>query len=431
MATINFRIKSKTNPSPIYIRFRDKKLFDIETKTGLLINPSFWDIVKQRIRNVIDVQNRNEINENLAKLQLYITDAYNKAYVSGEVINKTWLDKKIILFFNRPETTNSGTIDETKVFFTSFAQYWIDNKAKSFKVSANKYMDDKVIGHYQQVIDNFKEFEKKDKVKLADLRNDILDKFSIYLSDEKEYAEATTKRKLTRIKFFCQRAEAENIHVNKNYKERIFVKPSKSGEYKEPYLNEQEIKSIFNFDFKHDKEMDNVRDNFVLGLWTGLRVSDFLTHLDVSNIEDGFIKIKTQKTKTKVAIPIHPQVATILKKRNGKLPEKISTQKFNDKIKIIAQLCNIDEEMIGGVSLVDEKTKIKRKVIGVYKKYQLVTSHICRRSFATNLFGKIPNKAIMDICGWCNEEMLFKYNKQTNMESAMILKKHWETTKNN
>ena len=46
MATINFRIKSKSNPSPIYIRFRDKKTFYIETKTGLLINPVFWDIPK-------------------------------------------------------------------------------------------------------------------------------------------------------------------------------------------------------------------------------------------------------------------------------------------------------------------------------------------------------------------------------------------------
>ncbi len=213
---------------------------------------------------------------------------------------------------------------------------------------------------------------------------------------------------------------------------KAFVAPGQEEEteYKQPYLNEEEIKSIFNFDFSHDKTMDEVRDNFVIGLWSGLRISDFLTHLDVSNIEDGFIKIKTQKTKTKVAIPIHPQVAAILKKRNGKLPEKISTQNFNDKIKIIAKLCNIDEEMIGGVMKVDKKTKIKRKVIGVYKKWELVTSHICRRSFATNLFGKIPNKVLIDICGWANEEMLFNYNKQTKMESAMILKKHWETTKN-
>ena len=426
MATINFRIKSKTNNSPIYIRFRDKKLFDIETKTGLIINPLFWDVSKQRIRNVIDVPNRNEINENIHKLQLHIFDAYNKVYVSGEVINKIWLDDTIKLFFNRPITTSSGTIDKTKIYFSSFAQYWLDNKAKKHKVSANKFMDNTTIGYYQQVLDNFIEFEGKNAIKLSDLNNDVLDRFSIYLSEQKKYAEETTKRKISRIKFFCQRAESENLAINKNYKEKIFVKKDKEIDYKQPYLNEEEIKNIFKFDFSHDKEMDNIRDNFIIGLWTGLRISDFLTRLDVSNIQDGFIKITTMKTKTKVTIPIHYQVAAILKKRNGKLPEKISSQKFNDKIKIIAQLCNIDEEMIGGISLVDKKTKLKRKIIGIYKKYELITSHICRRSFATNLFGKIPNKVIMDICGWSNEEMLFKYNKQTNMESALILKKYWE-----
>lgn len=428
MATINFRIKSKSNPSPIYIRFRDKKIFDIETKTGLLINPVFWDIPKQRIRNVIDVPNRNEINEKIAKLPIHIIDAYNKAYLSGEIITKTWLDKVISSFFNRPELTNSGAIDETKIYFSSYAQDWIDNKAKTFKVSANKYMDDTTKGHYQQVLNNFKEFEGKNKVKLADLNNDLLDRFSIYLSDDKGYAEKTTKRKIGRIKFFCQRAESENLAINKNYKERIFVKEEET-EYKQPYLNEEEIKNIFKFDFSHDEVMDNVRDNFVIGLWTGLRVSDFLTRLDVSNIDDGFINIKTMKTKTKVTIPIHSQVAAILKKRNGNLPSKISEQKFNDKIKIIAQLCDIDEEMIGGVVKVDEKTKIKRKVIGVYKKWELVTSHIARRSFCTNLFGKVPNKILMDVCGWANEEMLFKYNKQTKMESALVLKKHWDNQK--
>ena len=425
MATINFRIKSKSNPSPIYIRFRDKKIFDIETKTGLLINPIFWDIPKQRIRNVIDVPNRNEINEKIAKLPIHIIDAYNQAYLSGEIITKIWLDKVISTFFNRPELTNSGAIDETKIYFSTYAQDWIDNKAKTFKVSANKYMDDTTKNHYQQVLNNFKDFEGRNKVKLVDLSNDLLDKFSIYLSDDKGYAEKTTKRKIGRIKFFCQRAESENLAINKNYKERIFVKEEET-EYKQPYLNEEEIKNIFKFDFSHDEVMDNVRDNFVIGLWSGLRISDFLTRLDVSNIEDGFIKIKTMKTKTFVTIPIHSQVAAILKKRNGNLPSKISEQKFNDKIKIIAQLCDIDEEMIGGVVKVDEKTKIKRKVIDTYKKHELVTSHICRRSFATNLFGKVPNKTLLDVCGWANEEMLFKYNKQTKMESALVLKKHWD-----
>lgn len=425
MATINFRLKSSSNPSPIYLRFKDKKIFDFESKTGLVINPIFWDKTKQRIRNVIDVPNRNEINDKLARLQLYIIDAYNQAYASGEVISKAWIDNAISEFFNRPKLNSTGSVDQTKVYYSDYAQNWIDNKAPTFKVSANKYMDDRTKGHYQQAIDNFKEFEGKNKIKLVNFNGELLDKLSIYLSDKKGYAEATTKRKIGRIKFFCQRAELENIAVNKNYKERVFIKEAEV-EYKQPYLNEDEINKIFKFDFSYDKVMDNVRDNLIIGLWSGLRISDFLTRLDVSNIDDGFIRIKTMKTKTNVTIPIHPQVASVLQKRNGNLPSKIIEQKFNDKIKIIARLCDIDKEMIGGVVKVDKKTKIKRKVVGTYKKWELVTSHICRRSFATNLFGKVPNKTLLDVCGWANEEMLFNYNKQTKMESALVLKKHWE-----
>ena len=425
MATINFRIKSKSNPSPIYIRFRDKKIFDIETKIGLFINPTFWDIPKQRIRNVIDVPNRNEINEKIAKLPIHIIDAYNQAYLSGEIITKIWLDKVISNFFNRPELTTSGAIDETKIYFSTYAQDWIVNKAKTFKVSANKYMDDTTKNHYQQVLNNFKEFEGRNKVKLVDLSNDLLDKFSIYLSDDKGYAEKTTKRKIGRIKFFCQRAESENIAINKNYKERIFVKEEET-EYKQPYLNEEEINAIFKFKLEPNCPMDHVRDNLIIGLWSSLRISDFLIRLDVKNIDDGFIKIKTMKTKTFVNIPIHNQVAYILNKRNGNLPNKISEQNFNEQIKVLARIVGIDEEMIGGIVKVDEKTKIKRKVIGVYKKWELVTSHICRRSFTTNLIGKIPNKVICDIGGWKKEDMMLHYVQQTNMESANVLKKYWE-----
>ena len=40
-----------------------------------------------------------------------------------------------------------------------------------------------------------------------------------------------------------------------------------------------------------------------------------------------------------------------------------------------------------------------RKKTGIYKKHELVSSHICRRSFATNLYGKIDTLTIMKITG--------------------------------
>jgi integrase len=132
------------------------------------------------------------------------------------------------------------------------------------------------------------------------------------------------------------------------------------------------------------------------------------------------------KTKTFVNIPIHWQVKSILEKRNGRLPEKISEQKFNDNIKILARIVGIDDLMVGGVVKVDKKTKVKRKVIGTYKKWELITSHVGRRSFCTNLFGKVDDSVIMSVAGWKSKDQMYAYNKQTNMESAKILKDYWD-----
>jgi hypothetical protein len=41
---------------------------------------------------------------------------------------------------------------------------------------------------------------------------------------------------------------------------------------------------VFKLDLRHDDLLDNVRDNFIIGLWTGLRVSDFLTRLKLEDL---------------------------------------------------------------------------------------------------------------------------------------------------
>jgi len=90
-------------------------------------------------------------------------------------------------------------------------------------------------------------------------------------------------------------------------------------------------------------------------------------------------------------------------------------------------LAEIDQDTKGGVVQVDSKTKAKRKVYGVYKKYELVSSHTCRRSFVSNLFGHISNKDLMSIAGWSNEKMMLHYVKRTKTESADNLKEYWES----
>lgn len=424
MATVKFLISGKKTPAEIKVRYLNGRKIDILCGTKLFVDPKNWDEKNQKIRNVISIPDRDKINSKLIELKLHIFNAANVDFIEGEILNRIWLEKTISKFFNRPSVDAKKSIEYHKIYLSDFATWWLKEKAPKYKVSADKYMDDTTIRHYTILNNLIKKYEGKDKIKFSSIDDLLLDNFSEFLTSEK-YAEKTAKRMIGRFKFFCGRAEAENIIINQSYKNRVFVAKEKH-DYKEPYFDEIEISKIYNLDLSKDVTLDNVRDNLIIGLWTGLRVSDFNNKLKLDNFHDDFIEIETEKTKTFVSIPVHWMIREILNKRNGNLPEKISDPKFNKHIKSISKRLKFNQSMMGGVSTVDKKTGIKRKVVKVYEKHELVTSHICRRSFATNNYGTVPNQTLMAICGWASEEQMLDYIKKTNREHAETLKKVWD-----
>lgn len=424
MATLNYFISGKKNPTEIKVRYLNGRAIDINSGTNLFIDSKFWDTKNQKIKNVIAVPDRDKINSKLMELKIHVLNAANVDFMEGEILNTIWLKKSIAKFFNRPSDELKKAPELHKLYLTDFAEWWLKEKAPKFKVKADKYMDDRTIGHYTILNKLIKRYEGKDKIKFSVIDELLLDKFSEFLTAEK-YAEKTASRMIGRFKFFCGRAEAENITINQAYKNRIFI-AKENHNYKEPYFDEVEITKIYNHNFTKNPTLDNVRDNLIIGLWTGLRVSDFLSRLKLDNFNDDFIEIQTEKTKTFVSIPVHWMIREILEKRNGNLPEKISDPKFNKHIKTIAEILEFDQIMMGGIATVDKKTGIKRKVVKLYEKHKLVTSHICRRSFATNIYGTVSNSTLMSICGWASEEQMLDYIKKTNREHAETLKKVWD-----
>jgi integrase len=84
------------------------------------------------------------------------------------------------------------------------------------------------------------------------------------------------------------------------------------------------------------------------------------------------------------------------------------------------------------IRVIDENEKekiIHRKKFGKYPKYELVSSHVCRRSFATNLYGKIDTLTIMKITGHKTEKQFLEYIKITPKEYAEKLKDFWKKAK--
>jgi integrase len=103
------------------------------------------------------------------------------------------------------------------------------------------------------------------------------------------------------------------------------------------------------------------------------------------------------------------------------LPYKISIQKFNKHVKTVCELAEIDEIIKGGIIEVTkegEGNKHKRKINGNYPKWQLIGSHVCRRSFASNLYGILPTPLIMQITAHSSEKMLLNYIGKQGLDYA-------------
>jgi len=117
---------------------------------------------------------------------------------------------------------------------------------------------------------------------------------------------------------------------------------------------------------------------------------------------------------------MYPNLLQIMKRYDNVLPTQISNQKFNVYLKEIGLLAGIDE------TITVTKMKASGKEEKIYKKYERITTHCARRSFATNLFLQgFPSLNIMKITGHKTERAFLRYIKVNEEQAAELLKAHW------
>jgi len=411
---ITYKLQGTKAIKKLSVRIYHNKL-DLSVAMAVMLMDHEWDSVSQ---TVID---NSELNIALQGLKLDILKQYNKDFCKGVLINKIWLQKVVKTSFMRPKMENGLVSPDYTIYVSDFASWWLDNHSRAWKVSHKKLMDDGLRNQYKKFVKILNEYETVigEKLQLRNVMISDLNSFVDYLETE-NYQISTIERQLGRFRFFLNRALEHNIEVNQSFKQRIYL--DKDDDFEGVYLNESEIQSIIDQDFSSDYELNIAKQNLLIGLHTGLRVSDFLK-LDTSNITDGVIKIRTKKTNAKVVIPMHPVVKDILDSNFGNLPPKMSSSDFNKHIKTICQVCKIDNVIHG--KLFDKD--LKRKKIGYFEKYKLISSHVCRRSFATLNYNKVSKEVLNAVCGWSkNSNQLQHYNKTSKLEYAEIMQNQWK-----
>ena len=406
MASINFLYRSTKDKSNLILRllFRyNGKDYVFGSKTKLEVEKTYWNKQhKKKSKDITITNKQTEINIELNKIENHILGAFNSA--EPDKVNKEWISDQVDLYYN--PTQKEKTIPTDLI---NYIDFYIDYRKDEVKKTSLKKFN--VIKHKLQKLEKF----RKKQILILDINNDFKNEFVSYCKNEL-YSQNTIQRELAIIKTFCIHArflglethyQLDSLRLDKVKVEKIYLTFEELSRIEE--INSDEL----------TVSLDNAKDWLIISCYSGQRISDFMRFTENQiRIEEGkhFLEFTQMKTSKLTTIPIHPKILEILKKRNGKFPYRISDQKYNDYVKEVCKLAGIDEIVKGSKMLETEKGN--RKQEGLYKKYELVTSHIGRRSFATNFYGKIPTTYLINITNHSSEVMFLNYIGKSNKDLA-------------
>lgn len=421
MASVKFFIKSDNYPSTIYLRFVHGRKFDFTKSTSLIVNSKYWNNKNGNVRQIAEFSEKLTLQNNLNDLRDKVINKFSIDYAKGDLINSYWLENTIKEVFNQKDITDLN-------YIISYYDVFIDNL--DFKIQKNGRTGVKKITkqRYKNLIEKIKDFQKykNNKILFTDIDLKFYRDFVNFLNKNQKLSFNTIGKHIALLKSICKDAKENGIKVNNDIFKSEFRVTKENTSF--VTFTEEEINTIFYNNFQLNY-LQNAKNWLIIGIWTGARASDLL-NFTTDNINGDFIEYTAQKTGQKIILPIHWQIKTIIETL-GAFPNKISTQKYNDYIKEVCKELKINNEVIGRKleNIGTEKNPIWRKVNSNYKKYQLVSTHIGRRTFATIHYGKLPTPVIMSATGHTTEKMLLKYIGKTAKDNADFLREYWQKEK--
>lgn len=407
MATVRFRTKGDKNPSTVFLRFRDVNN-DIEISTSINADPKEFKDEDDSLPN------------NLLKLKGLIFERRNETITNNESINKYWLESIVLDWKGENEKGNPDFLREQIELYKKK----LPTKVRNGKIGVSGG----TLRNYNTTKQRLKRFEtyKRHNYRLTEIDFTFHEQYLKYAQNQMGLSPNSIGKDIRQIKTVCLDAKDRGLKVNSNVLSRNFSAPTEKTLF--TTLNNVEIRTIKDHDFKGVDYLENARDWLVIGCWTGCRVGD-LMKLTIVNIEihasgAKFIRYTQSKTGKTVNVPLHPDVEVIIEKRGG-LPRAISDQKLNDYIKTVCKEAKINQVIEG----TKQNPETHLKETGYFEKWQLVRSHIMRRSFATNHYNKLPNKVIQAVTGHATEKMLLAYVGEVENDHIQDYMEFWTKQK--
>lgn len=396
---ITFQILSTKRPSAVYVRFREGRRTDARARTNLTINPEDWSAAKGKGKETVTAG--KSLNVQLEDFRRRLIERLNRRH-PGEQVTTEWLKA----FINPTEAQGEGLIS----YFDTYIQKK-ELEAKQGKMTTGTVKKVKV---FRNLLERMQQDSGAVSVSNVDLA--FISKFKDYCHS-KGYAQNTIARAVKYIVTVCRDARKGGLAVHKDLDD-IKEKVVRATHI---YLTFSELELVHKVELR--EQLDNARDWLIISCFTGQRVSDFMRFIkDMVKSENGkqLIEFTQVKTKKIMTIPLHPKVEAILEKNSG-FPRPISDQRYNEYIKEVCKLAGITQKIQGTKK--DKETN--RNKSGVYEKWELVSSHIGRRSFASNFFGTIPTSLLMFVTGHTTEAQFYAYIGKAERTKAFQLAEYW------
>ena len=383
MATANFYLEKRidklsghlvTENIPIYLdfNFNGKRL---QYFTGFRTDSNKWDDGIEKTKD--GIPSRKRLHSGKAKrntndsseINIGLTALSNKLHDICETAKA--LKIPLTVEYLRNELKNDPTKKRSVNIFEAFDIYIEEKKNKDSENTIKKY---------RSTLNHLKDFcGKRTNIDFQDFSFAFLERFKGHLIKEAGHTHNTVVKYTKAIKSFGNWANDRGYNPNPDY-----VKFKIEGE-KEPaiiYLTWQELMNLYKLKVSSEP-LKQVRDVFCFGCFTGQRYSDIANLKPEHIVNDIWINapIKSHNTKP-LYIPLNNYAKEILNKYkdlpSGKALPVISNQKMNDYLKDLGE----EAEFFSNVTIY--RFKAGERIENTLKKFEVLTTHIMRKTFVTN-----------------------------------------------
>jgi integrase len=431
MATLKFFLKEpKSKSDSLIFLFFQYGYFEMNTDTGRKnykplkmssgesIEPKNWNPDKNRARESRSFTQGGELNSRLDFLENTVLTTFRRLKNDEVFPTPAQLKEEVLKITNKEKHAVIG--NPNRVGFFQFIEQLIeDSKSGDRLTPSGKQYSIYTIKSYVNTLNNSKDYQKsrKQNIDFEIINMEFYNKWVTWMY-RKNKSKNTVGKHVKNLKVFMQEAFDKKITKNDEFKDKRFKVLEEDSE--EIYLTNDELDRILGLDLSDQSELDLARDNFLLDCYIGLRIADYknLRENHIITIEGTkMIKIRLQKTGNIAVIPLNKKALKILEKRNydfSTYPE----YKINKLIKEVGKLAGIDEPFIKNITLGGKVVEQE------YKKYEKITNHTARRSFATNLYLEgVPTLDIMQMTGHTTEKAFLKYIRVTPEQTAIRVSK--------